>query len=92
MNLPGAFAWTAVAETVGSGLLNGAVSLRVLLAAVLGAIAWNLLTWRLGLPSSSSHALIGGLVGAAVAERGDGGGGLGRHVAQGGGPRRSRAR
>jgi PiT family inorganic phosphate transporter len=67
MNLAGAFAWTAVAQTVGSGLLNGAVSLRVLLAAVLGASVWNLLTWRLGLPSSSSHALIGGLVGAAVA-------------------------
>ncbi len=67
MNLVGAFAWTAVADTVGNGLLNGAVSLHVLLAALLGAISWNLVTWRLGLPSSSSHALIGGLVGAAVA-------------------------
>jgi PiT family inorganic phosphate transporter len=70
MNLVGAFAWTAVAETVGNGLLNGEVSLRVLFAALLGAIAWNLLTWRLGLPSSSSHALIGGLIGAAVAANG----------------------
>ena len=67
MNLAGAFAWTAVADTVGNGLLNGEVSLHVLLAALLGAIVWNLVTWRLGLPSSSSHALIGGLVGAAVA-------------------------
>ena len=70
MNLVGAFAWTAVADTVGNGLLNGSVSLRVLLAAVLGATAWNLFTWWLGLPSSSSHALIGGLVGAAVAAGG----------------------
>ncbi len=67
MNLAGAFAWTAVATTVGSGLLNGQVSLRVLLAALLGATLWNLLTWRMGLPSSSSHALIGALIGAAVA-------------------------
>ena len=44
-----------------------------MLAAVLGAIVWNLLTWWLGLPSSSSHALIGGLVGAALAQSGENG-------------------
>jgi PiT family inorganic phosphate transporter len=62
-----------VAQTVGGGLINttpGFVNARVLLAALLGAIGWNLLTWRLGLPSSSSHALVGGLIGAAIARGG----------------------
>jgi PiT family inorganic phosphate transporter len=59
-----------VAATVGSGLIappRGLGGLAVVLAGVLGAIAWNLITWYFGLPSSSSHALIGGLVGAALA-------------------------
>lgn len=75
MNLAGAFASTAVAKTVGSGLIEtGLVTQRLMLAALLGAIVWNLLTWTLGLPSSSSHALVGGLIGAAiVAGRGTGG-------------------
>lgn len=68
-NLVGAFLGQGVAETVGSGLVTLPVarsSLGVLLAGVLAAIAWNLLTWYFGLPSSSSHALFGGLVGATV--------------------------
>ncbi len=71
MNLAGAFVYTAVAKTVGSGLIDtNIVTEKLLLAALLGAIGWNLLTWRLGLPSSSSHALIGGLVGGAIAASG----------------------
>jgi PiT family inorganic phosphate transporter len=71
MNIVGAFVFTAVAKTVGSGLIDpNLVTEKLLIAALLGAIAWNLATWYLGLPSSSSHALIGGLVGAAVAANG----------------------
>jgi PiT family inorganic phosphate transporter len=70
-NLAGAFATTAVAKTVGAGIIDSNLATeKTVLAAVLGATAWNLLTWRLGLPSSSSHALIGGLIGAALAESG----------------------
>jgi PiT family inorganic phosphate transporter len=70
-NLAGAFATTAVAKTVGSGVIDaGLATERTVLAAVFGAIVWNLLTWWLGLPSSSSHALIGGLIGAALAQSG----------------------
>ena len=73
-NLAGAFATTAVAKTVGKGIIDtGLATEKTVLAAVLGAIVWNLLTWWLGLPSSSSHALIGGLVGAALAQSGEGG-------------------
>jgi PiT family inorganic phosphate transporter len=73
-NLAGAFATTAVAKTVGKGIIDtGLATEKTVLAAVLGAIVWNLITWWLGLPSSSSHALIGGLVGAALAESGEGG-------------------
>ena len=73
MNLIGAFLGTKVAGTVGSGIISapeGASGLVVVLSALLGAIAWNLTTWYFGLPSSSSHALIGGLVGAALASAG----------------------
>lgn len=67
-NLAGAFFGTAVAKTVGGGLVDTHfVSLPTVLSALLAGIAWNLLTWWLGLPSSSSHALIGGLCGAALA-------------------------
>jgi PiT family inorganic phosphate transporter len=70
-NLAGAFVTTAVAKTVGKGLIDtNLVSNQVLLAALLGAIAWNLLTWWLGLPSSSTHALVGGLCGAALVKAG----------------------
>ena len=61
------FFGVAIAKTVGSGIIvKEAAVIHVLLAALIGAIIWNLITWRLGLPSSSSHALIGGLIGAAV--------------------------
>lgn len=69
-NLIGAFLSEGVAKTVGKGVIDVEASnagLVVVMAGLLGAIAWNLLTWWLGLPSSSSHALIGGLVGAALA-------------------------
>jgi PiT family inorganic phosphate transporter len=67
-NLVGAMWGTAVASTIASGLVDPKVaSQEVLICALLGAIVWNLVTWRAGLPSSSSHALVGGLVGAAVA-------------------------
>src|SRR5205823_4524061 len=66
-NFVGAFVSTAVASAVGQGIIDtGAITNRLLLAALLGALAWNVATWWLGLPSSSSHALIGGLVGAAL--------------------------
>src|ERR671937_1135392 len=71
-NLAGAFVTTAVAKTVGQGIIDtGLATERTVLAALVGAIAWNLLTWWLGLPSSSSHALIGGLVGAALVQSGE---------------------
>ncbi|HVU33950.1 MAG TPA: inorganic phosphate transporter [Opitutaceae bacterium] len=67
-DLTGAFLGTAVATTVGAGLVDtGGVTMITVLCALVGAIAWGLLTWWLGLPSSSSHALVGGLCGAAVA-------------------------
>jgi len=66
-NFLGAFAGTAVAKTIGAGLVNDASTTQAIVAAALiGAIVWNLITWRLGLPSSSSHALIGGLLGATI--------------------------
>ncbi|MDN5916834.1 MAG: inorganic phosphate transporter [Pseudonocardia sp.] len=73
MNLLGAYLGTAVASTVGSGIIDaprGISGLAVVLSALVGAIVWNLITWWFGLPSSSSHALIGGLVGAALASSG----------------------
>jgi PiT family inorganic phosphate transporter len=69
MNFVGALLGTGVAQTVGSGIIHtpaGGHGLLIVTGAVVGAIAWNLLTWWLGLPSSSSHALIGGLIGAAL--------------------------
>jgi PiT family inorganic phosphate transporter len=70
-NLAGAFVTTTVAKTVGKGIIDtGLATEKTVLAALLGAIAWNLLTWWLGLPSSSSHALIGGLIGAALVQSG----------------------
>jgi len=65
LNVVGAFAGTAVATTIGKDLLDPAlVTQQIVLAALLGAIVWNLITWWFGIPSSSSHALVGGLVGA----------------------------
>src|SRR5437016_200419 len=70
-NLAGAFLTTAVAKTVSKGIVDAHLATQqTILAALVGAIAWNLITWRLGLPSSSSHALIGGLVGAALVQSG----------------------
>src|SRR3954471_1992879 len=62
-----------VAQTVGTGIVTpDIVEPRVIFGALMGAITWNVVTWRLGIPSSSSHALIGGLVGAGVAKAGIG--------------------
>jgi PiT family inorganic phosphate transporter len=69
-NLVGSFFGAKVAATVGKGVVDlpsGMTSLGVVLAALVGAIAWNLITWYFGIPSSSSQALIGGLVGATLA-------------------------
>jgi PiT family inorganic phosphate transporter len=70
-NLAGAFVTTAVAKTVGQGVIDSNLATpKTVLAALFGAITWNLLTWWWGLPSSSSHALIGGLIGAALVQSG----------------------
>ena len=72
-NFIGAFAGTAVAKTIGAGLVDEQTTTQaVVAAALIGAITWNLITWRLGIPSSSSHALIGGLIGATVIAAGVG--------------------
>src|SRR4051795_1179179 len=58
-----------VAETLGTGIIDPAlVDPRVIFGALMGAIVWNVITWVLGIPSSSSHALVGGLVGAGTAK------------------------
>ncbi|MET8678440.1 inorganic phosphate transporter [Streptomyces sp. NPDC004647] len=70
MNLAGAFLGSGVAKTVSEGLIEtptGRSGMGILFAALVGAIVWNLVTWYYGLPSSSSHALFGGMVGAALA-------------------------
>ncbi|MGI6549916.1 MAG: inorganic phosphate transporter [Syntrophomonadales bacterium] len=68
LNFLGALSGTAVAETIGSSIIKpGMVDEKVLIMALIGAIAWNIFTWYFGIPSSSSHALIGGLTGASVA-------------------------
>lgn len=68
LNFLGAFFGTQVAKTIGVGIVSvGGITQGVIFCALLGAIIWNLLTWYYGLPSSSSHALIGGLIGAAIA-------------------------
>src|SRR5947207_11357682 len=70
-NLAGAFVTTAVAKSVAKGIIDANLAtMQTLVAALIGAIAWNLLTWWFGLPSSSSHALIGGLIGAALVQSG----------------------
>lgn len=68
LNLIGAFLSTAVAATIAKGLIDAnLVTLELVFAGLVGGIVWNLLTWLLGIPSSSSHALIGGIVGATIA-------------------------
>ncbi|HKX47090.1 MAG TPA: inorganic phosphate transporter [Gaiellaceae bacterium] len=71
LNFAGAFVSFAVAATIAKGIVNAEViTLSVILAGLVGAITWNLITWFLGLPSSSSHALIGGVAGSAIAASG----------------------
>jgi inorganic phosphate transporter, PiT family len=71
LNFAGAFVSIKVAATVATGIVEpDAITLSVVLAGLVGAITWNLVTWLLALPSSSSHALIGGLAGAAIAASG----------------------
>jgi len=71
LNLLGALVSTSVAKTVGEGIVNtDLVTLQVVMAALVGAVVWNLITWRVGIPSSSSHALFGGLIGAMIASAG----------------------
>lgn len=68
LNLIGAFLSTAVVATIAKGLIDAnLVTLELVFAGLVGGIVWNLLTWLLGIPSSSSHALIGGIVGATIA-------------------------
>ena len=70
-NFAGALTGTAVAQTVAGGIIDPNVeSQAVIAAALVGAIIWNLITWRLGIPSSSSHALIGGMLGASLVSAG----------------------
>lgn len=76
LNFVGAFVSLKVAATVAKGIvIPGAITIHIVLAGLVGAIMWNLVTWRLGLPTSSSHALIGGVAGAAIMS-------LGWHVVQ----------
>ena len=96
LNLVGAFLSVEVAATVAKGVVNlGAVSgqdlLLIVFAGLVGGIIWNLATWLLGLPSSSSHALFGGLIGAAIASIGMGGVRVGWSSDQGRRPRDPRA-
>src|ERR1041385_8577212 len=73
-NLLGAMWGTAVAKTIASGLVDTKLfhlTNAILVCALIGAIVWNLITWYFGIPSSSSHALIGGLCGAALAAAGN---------------------
>jgi PiT family inorganic phosphate transporter len=71
LNVAGAFVSFEVAATVATGIvIPDVITLDVVLAGLVGAITWNLITWYLGLPSSSSHALIGGIAGSAIAANG----------------------
>src|SRR3954467_11233773 len=73
LNFVGAFLSLAVAATIAGGIVDaGGVTLTVVFAGLVGAIVWNLVTWYAGLPSSSSHALSGGIVGATLAAHGPG--------------------
>ncbi len=73
LNFAGAFLSTAVANTIGKGIVNPAlVTNAIVIASLLGAIFWNLLTWYFGIPSSSSHALIGGVIGGVASYHGFG--------------------
>ena len=72
-NFLGALTGTAVAKTIGAGIVHQTdANMTVIAAALVGGITWNLVTWRIGLPSSSSHSLIGGLLGGSIAAAGVG--------------------
>ena len=71
LNFVGALTGTAVASTIGKGIITpSTITLVVVLSALIGAIFWNLFTWYYGIPSSSSHAMVGGIIGAGVAHSG----------------------
>jgi PiT family inorganic phosphate transporter len=71
LNFIGAFTGTAVASTIGKGIITpSTITLVVIFSALVGAIFWNLFTWYYGIPSSSSHAMVGGLIGAGIAHSG----------------------
>src|SRR5664279_411995 len=71
LNFAGAMISTKVATTIGKGIVDGSnVTQMVVLAGIMGAIVWDLITWYYGLPSSSSHAIIGGIMGAVFAHSG----------------------
>jgi PiT family inorganic phosphate transporter len=71
LNFLGAMAFTKVAKTIGTGIISAdQLTQMVVLAGVIGAIMWNIMTWYFGLPSSSSHAIVGGLIGAVIAHVG----------------------
>jgi PiT family inorganic phosphate transporter len=73
LNFVGALTGTAVASTIGKGIITpSTITLVVVLSALIGAIFWNLITWYYGIPSSSSHAMVGGIIGAGVAHSGFG--------------------
>ncbi|MBP3231759.1 MAG: inorganic phosphate transporter, partial [Anaerovibrio sp.] len=66
LNFFGALVSTGVAKTIGGDIVVGHISQPIIIASLTGAIVWNLLTWKIGLPSSSSHALVGGLIGGVL--------------------------
>jgi len=68
LNFVGALASQSVAKTISSGIVVGSVPQYVIMAALIGAIIWNLITWYIGIPSSSSHTIIGALIGASIAD------------------------
>ena len=67
LNFAGALVSESVAKTISKGLVYGSLAEYVIIAALLAAIAWDIFTWYFGIPCSSSHALIGGLIGASIA-------------------------
>lgn len=74
LNFVGAFLSLAVAATIAKGIVDAnVITLEVVLAGLVGGIVWNLITWLYGIPSSSSHALVGGMVGAVLAAAGTSG-------------------
>ena len=92
LNFAGAFISVSVAATIAKGIVEqNLVTVPIVFAGLVGAIVWNLVTWYFGVPSSSSHALIGGVLGAMIAAVGSGRGDLERHRREGAHPRAGRA-